>query len=407
VALSAPGTTATGDLSLSETISQLPQTATRTSQTDIIPVTIGYGGPGTGITYGKPVADILSASGLIYAADPIFGGGVKADGVSDDTTAWTIVLQAAANTGAWVVAPPGVSLVSAITLPDGAAIIGRNTGSYSSTVGFPNLGTVIQGSSASSPTISLGQFCQLHNLQVVGTSAQPCVQATKGYIDLFDSTMLGGSVGVDFLNVGGPSTLLGLRIHDCPTAGIRGAHHASIGGATITGCGSGIVLTDGCHSVRLAVSRIEYCTNYGITADGTGGALRDLVISGSCSFEANGKANVQLRAVSNSAVTGNSLGRGGQNQSGSPGGADDCNIYLQNCSGVTVTGNTSRTGLNNSGAGYNSPYWAVFDGGGNTNCQIAANIWAFHNNSTGPTGGPINSTSTFNLASTLNVTFWS
>jgi len=392
---------------MSETISNLPQTATRTEETDIIPVTIGYSGPGTGITYGKPVADILSASGLIYAADPTFGGGVKADGVSDDTTPWTIVLQAAANTGAWVVAPPGVSLVSALSLPDGAAIIGRNTGSYSSTVGFPNLGTVIQGSSASSPTISLGQFCQLHNIQVVGTSAQPCVQATKGYVDLFDCTMLNGSVGLDFLNVGGPSTLLGLRIHDCPTAGIRGAQHTSIGGATINNCGTGILLTQGCQKVRISLTRIEYCTNYGISADGTGGILRDLMISGGNSFDACGKASVQLRNVTNSALTGNSFTRGGQNQSGSPGGSDDCNVYLQNCNGVIVTGNTSRTGLNDSGAGYNSPYWAIFDAGGNTNCQIAANIWAFHNNSTGPTGGPINSTSTFNLASTLNVTFWS
>jgi hypothetical protein len=392
---------------MSETISQLPQTATRTSHTDIIPVTVGYGGPGTGVTYGKPVADILSASGLIYAADPIFGGGVKADGSTDDTTAWTTVMLVAQGTGAWVVAPPGVSKVSAFNVPDGCAIIGRNTGSYSGTVGFPNLGTVIQGSSASNPTISLGQFCQLHNIQVVGTSAQPCVQATKGYIDLFDCTFLNGSVGVDFLNVGGPSTLLGLRIHDCPTAGIRGAHHASIGGSTITNCGSGIVLTNGCHSVRIAVSRVEFCSNYGITADGTGGSLRDLVIAGGNSFDANGKANVQLRAVSNSAVTGNSLSRGGQGQSGTPGSADDCDIYLQNCNGVIVTGNTSRTGLNDAGGGYNSPFWAIYDGGGNTNCQIASNIWAFHNNSTGPTGGPINTTAQFNLASTLNVTFWS
>jgi hypothetical protein len=391
---------------MSETISNLPQTATRTSQTDIIPVTIGYGGPGTGITYGKPVADILSASGLIYAADPVFGGGVKADGVSDDTTPWTIVLQAAANVGAWVVAPPGVSLVSALTIPDGAAIIGRNVGSYSSTVGFPNLGTVIKGSSASSPTISLGQFCQLHNVQVVGTSAQPCVQATEGYIDLFDCTMLNGSVGVDFLSVGGPSTLMGLRIHDCPTAGIRGAHHVGIGGCSITSCGSGITMTNGCNGVRLSLCRIEFCTNYGITADGTGGVLRDLVING-CSIDASGKANIMLRAVSNSSVAGNSLTRGGQNQAGSPGAADDCNIYMQNCIGVVVTGNSSRTGPNNAGGGYNSPYWAIFDGNGNTNSQIAANIWAFHNNSTGSTGGPINSTSTFNLASTLNVTYWS
>jgi hypothetical protein len=392
---------------LSETISQLPQTATRTSGTDIIPVTVGYSGSGTGITYGKPIADILSASGLIYAADPVFGGGVKADGVSDDTTPWTIVMQEATNTGAWVVAPPGVSKVSAFTVPDGCAIIGRNTGSYSSTVGFPNLGTVIQGSSASNPVISLGQFCQLHNIQVVGTSAQPCIQITKGYVDLFDCTFLNGSVGVDFLNVGGPSILLGLRIHDCPTAGIRGAHHVGIGGCTITNCGSGIVLTQGCNGVRLSVSRIEFCTNYGITADGTGGTLRDIVIASGNSFDANGKANAQLRAVSNSAVTGNSLSRGGQSQSGSPGGADDCNLYLQNCNGVIVTGNTSRTGLNDAGGGYNSPYWAIFDGGGNTNCQIAANVWMFHNNSTGPTGGPINTTSTFNLASTLNVTAWS
>lgn len=395
---------------MSETLSNLPTTTTRPSLRDIIPVTIGYGGPGTGVTYAVPIADILSADGLIDAGDPQFGGGVKADNTSDDTTPWTIVMQAAQNTGAWIIAPPGISLVSAFSVPDGVSILGKNVGSYPSGVGFQNLGTVIKGNSASNPTITLGQFTQLHNLQIIGTLAQPCVQISKGYVDLFDCTILGGSSGISYASgTLGHSRLLDLTIHSCGTAGILGAQKTTIAATNIAGCGTGILLTGGCNGVRLAGgNRIENNTNYGLSADGTSGGLRDLLVSGANSFDANGRANIMLRAVSASAISGgNSLSRGGQGQVGTPASADDCNLYMQNCNGVAVVGNTSRTGLNDAGTGYNSPYWAIYDGGGNVACIIASSIWAYHNNSTSATAGPINSTATFNLAAALNTSFWS
>src|ERR1700730_17997240 len=90
---------------MSETISQLPTVAGDPALSDIMPVTRGYTGPGTGTNYATSIAVVLSANDLVYATDPRYG--VKADGVTDDTTAWGAALSAAFNLGTWVVAPIG------------------------------------------------------------------------------------------------------------------------------------------------------------------------------------------------------------------------------------------------------------------------------------------------------------
>lgn len=388
---------------MSETLSQLPTTSGVPALSDIAAITRGYTGSATGTTYADSIAKLLSANGLIYAGDPRYN--VKADGSSDDTTAWTAALTAAFNSSAWVVAPLGVSLVSALSVPAGVGIIGRAPGSYSSSIGPLTTGTVIKGTSVSAPALSLGQFSQLRGLQVQGSGSQPCVTIASGYADLFDVTMFGGSVGVASLLVGGSSRLLSCRMHDCGTAGISNGLDLTATGCVITNCGIGVSLSNGSNGVRIIGGRIELATTAGIQADGTAGSLRDLIVDG-VSFNGCGGNSVLLRAVTGGSVTGCSFALSGQAQGGSPGNSNDAHVYMQNNLGVVVTGNNSRTGALSS---YVGPYYAVWDAGGNTSCVLAVNGLAYHNNSAtlgGAGSGPINSTAVFNLPGAINATYW-
>ena len=115
-----------------------------------------------------------------------------------------------------------------------------------------------------------------------------------------------------------------------------------------------------------------------------------------------------FRGISSSSLSaGNIFARSGQAQGGAVASQDDTHIYMQNCTGVVVVANSSRTGPNDVGGGYNSPFYAVYDGAGNVGCIIGQNALAYHNNSSGTTTGPINVVTTFSLAAGLNQTFWS
>ena len=391
--------------SVSETVSQLPTTAGNPALSDVIPITRGYSGALTGTTYADSLSKALSANNLVYAADPRYG--VKSDGTSDDTTAWGAALTAAFNLGTWVVAPIGsVSVVSALTIPTGVGILGRSTTSWTA-LGPTTLGSVIKCTSASVPGITLNAFSQLQDIQIQGNASQPCVSVSAGYAELVNVTAFGGSIGVSGTLTGGSSRIYRCRAHDCATAGIQAGLGFGITDPLITACGNGVQVPVGAHGVSVRGGRITKCTGYGLSADGTGGTLQDLIVSG-VEFDANNKASVMLRAVLSSTVSGgNVFARSGQGQGSTIGSADDTHIYLQNCTGVVVVGNASRTGLNDVGGGYNSPFYAVYDGGGNTNSIIGMNALAYHNNFTASTSGPINITSTFNLSSQLNQPYWS
>lgn len=390
---------------MSETISNLPTTAARLVLGDGVPVTSGYRGPSTGITFVFTCGDVLSANGLIYAGDPQYG--VKADGITDDTNAWGNALGAAFSLGTWVVAPIGsVSLVSAINVPSGVGIIGRSTQSYSASLGPETIGSVIKCTSATAPGITLNAFSQLQSIQVQGSGSQPCIQTAAGFYDIVDVTCFNGSSGISSALSGGASRISRCRIHDCASTGILAGLDLTIDNTVITSSGDGIRLSNGCNAVRIIGGRIEKGTGYGVIADGTGGTIRDLVIDG-VSFDANGKASVALKLVNAAAVHGCIFSRSGQSQGSTPGANDDCHVALTSCNAVSVSGNSSRTGLNDQGGGYNSPFYAIVDGAGNTNSLIAANALAFHNNASSSTSGPINVTTTFNLAASLNQSFWS
>jgi len=381
---------------LSETISQLPTTGGAPFLGDAVPITHGWAGASTGNTFAYTVAKLLSAGGYIYAGDPAYG--VRADGATDDTSAWTSAFNAAFNASACVIAPLGVSLVSSLEVPSGVSIMGQAPGSTTGS-GFLTGGSVISASSGTAPGVTLDAWSALRGVTIDGSGSQPCVYSSAGYNRLEDCTLFGGSSGVLFAGADGGSSIELCRIHDCGTAGILNAHQVTVESSYITNCGSGVVMTSSNNSLRMSNTRIEQSTNYGITADGPSGILLATTV-----IDNSGKNAIKFHAVSGSTITGCSFNRSGQGQVGSPGVTDDSHLYLQACDGVIITGNTSRTG---SSTGYIGPFWAVYDGGSNVHSLIGFNGLTYHNNAGSQTSGPINIGSTFNLASAQNQTWWS
>ena len=363
-----------------------------------MPVTHGWSGPASGNSFAYTVAKLLSAGGYVYAGDPAYG--VRADGVTDDTAAWGRAFTAAFNASAAVIAPQGISLVSSLEVPSGVTLLGCTPGSTSG-AGYMTGGSVISANSGTAAAITLDAWSKIRDLSIDGSGSQPCVYAPGGYIKLVECSVFGGSSGVAFAGVDGGSVIDICRIHDCGTAGLLNAHDVTIDNSFISNCGSGVTMTGSNKGLRMSNTRIEQSTNYGITANGT---IRGIQL-GTTVIDNSGKNALMFRGVSASTVSGGcSFERSGQGQIASPGVADDAHIYLQNCDGVIITGNTSRTG---NAIGYAGPYWAVYDGGGNTHSIIALNGLTFHNNTTSSTSGPINVGTTFNLASAQNQTWWS
>jgi hypothetical protein len=390
---------------MSETLSGIPAPVSGTigALGDIVGVSqggvLGVGGSTHKLTLGQ----ILAASGALYAGDPAYG--VVADGVTDDTNAWIAVLAAAATAGRYVVAPIGVSLFTTMNIPSNVGIIGRSTESYSGSSGSETLGSVLKATSGTLSGITMAAFSQLMHLQVSGNSSQPCIDASAGNALIFDVDMFGGSDGIRFNTLGAKSEVVLCRIHEC-TRGISNPVNVRVLGTTIASCGNGITMGNGCNFNKIVGNTIEKSTTNNILIDGTGGVATGTLISGNA-IEAAGAANILLRAASYINVSSNLLGRAGRGQVGSPGASTDTTIYLQTCLGCNISGNTSWVGKDDGGTGYSGPFWAVYDDGSNTNCIIGLNVLPYHNNAGSSTSGPINSTSTFNLAASLNQAFWS
>lgn len=401
---------------MSETISQLPA-GTSSFLTDLVPLTQGSVGPGTGTSRKLTVAKILSASEVFYAGDPAFAGGVQANNSTDDTTAWNAVFAAAAPTGAAVIAPIGISKVSSFTIPANVILMGRNTESYGASAtgqlaytagaGSVTLGSVISANSSATPII-LSAYSQLRDITVVGTSVQTLVNASAGRCVIENVDLSAGSSGINFNStVTGGSSVINCRIHGINGNGIDSPIGCTITGCVINNCSNGISLLTGCNSNLIYGNRIEWCGLSGIAVNGSPGfADRNAFIGNFIDRASNN--GFFLSFASHSVINGNSVNRCGRGQSGTPGNSADACFNLTNCNGVVVNGNSSSVGGDDSPnpIGYNSPYYGVWDGGSNTNCSVGMNVLAYHNNAGNSTTGPINVTTTFNLASTLNVSFW-
>ncbi len=372
-----------------------------------MPLTQGSSGPGTGTTRGLTTAKLLGSNGLVYAGDPAFG--VKANGSTDDTSAWTAALAYAASTGAAVLAPIGVSNVTSITIPQNVAIIGRNVEctSVASAQGSISLGSVIFGTSNSLPAIVMSPNSQIRSIQVDGNSGQDCIRlsgSTFGSYHIYDADIFGGLNAINGNSTAASLLMSNCRIHEC-TNGIVNLIDGNIVGNIITSCTTtGMALGANCARVTITGNRI---TANGINLSFNGVAsttpVANVVVSGNLIQDATGN-NVYLNYCHNVVIGSNEIGCGGRGQSGSPGTANDANFQISNCTGVLINGNSTWVG--NDITSYVGPYWSCWDGGGNVNCQISCNILPYHNNASSSTSGPINVTTTFNLASSLNITYW-
>jgi len=398
---------------MSETLSQLPA-GTTVALGDIAPLTQGSTGPGSGITRKLTIAKILSASRMVLASDPAFAGGVQADGSTDDTASWNAALAFAQTAGAAVLAPLGVSRVSAFTVPSNVMILGRSvsprgasaTGemTYTAGSGSTTLGSVIQASSGAGPIITLSAYAQLRDLQIVGTGAQPLVDASAGRCLLDNVTMSAGTTGIAFgASAAGGSVVDSCRIHHITGNAIDSPADTLIRGCLINSCTRGISLIANCTDNQIMNNRIEWCTLHSISLTSVDRCL----ISGNFCDRSGGNA-ILLSGASHVIVSNNFAARSGRAQSGTPGNASDAHFNLTGCNAVILSDNASSVSGDDPPAaiGYNSPFYGVYDGGSNTNCQITTNVLCYHNNAGSSTTGPINTTVTFNLASGLNVSLW-
>lgn len=392
---------------MSLTISQLPVGVVG-RLSDIIPLTQGSSAPGAGATRGVTTAKILGSNGLVFAGDPAFG--VKADGSTDDTSSWTAALGYASATGACVIPPLGVSLVSSITVPPNVAIIGRNVESYNVANGYGSgtLGSVISGTSATLPAVIMSLNSQIYNMKIDGNPAQSCIKlassANPGTIQLYDVDVFGGLIGIDCAGVPAYGIVNNCRIHECGT-GLANGTDLSITNNIITNCTTaGITLLGSNKRVLITGNRIDTCgININLSGTSSASFVNNVTITGNLLQDSSGN-NILLNFCHNVTVTGNEIGCAGRGQSGTPGNASDANFQIANSSACVINGNSTWVGTDNNA--YIGPYYAVYDGGGNTNCLISSNILPYHNNASSSTSGPINITTTFNLASALNVTYW-
>jgi hypothetical protein len=405
---------------MSQTISQLPA-GTSGTMGDIIPITQGSIGPGTGTTRKLSTAQVLSSSQLYYVSNPAFAGGALANGVQDDTAAWTAAFSAAQATGGIVVAPIGVSLVSGIAIPANVMVIGYNAESYGASAageqtytagnGSVTLGSVIQSTSGASIIVTMAAYSQIRDIQIVGTGSQTIISATAGRVEIQNVDLSNGSVGVALANNNAGSIVRDSRIHHMSGAGITNPSGCNIYNNTFNSCLSAVTFSAGSNNNMVGENKVAFCSSSSFSLVGTSTTLAPMFntfVANVC--DRSGNNAFALTFAQYAVITGNGCWRSGRANSGTPNGQPgDAHFNLTNCTGVLIASNTTSVWGDDSplAIGYNSPYYAVFDGAGNINCQIVGNILTWHANSSSSAGSAINVTTTFNLASSLNVAFWS
>jgi hypothetical protein len=412
---------------MSETISQLPS-GTSGSLGDVIPLTQGSTGPGTGTTRKLTTAQVLSSSEIIFAGNPAYAGGVLANGTSNDSAAWAAALAAAAGSGqgAVVVAPVGVSIAN-ITIPANVTVIGSNCQSYGGTasgeqaytyVGSnPNsvaFGSVIQAPSGTA--VVMQSFSNLYDMQIVGASGAICVDATAGRATIHNVDISAGLTGVACGNIAAGSNIRFNHFHHLTGNGIDSPYGCIIANNLFNACLRAVGCVAGSNYNTITGNRAAFCGGSAYNFDGSTAGCFFNTVTGNTSDRAGGAA-FWINYCFNSTFSGNGAFRSGRAASGSPGISSDTHFFIGNSTGVIISGNSTSVWGDDTGLaiGYNSPFYAVFDGGGNVTiggantCQISSNILTYHQNSASAPGTPtpINVTTYFNLSATLNVVYWS
>lgn len=410
---------------MSETISQLPAgTGISGALGDVVPVTQGTTGPGTGITRKLSLGQILSATEVLFAGDPQWAGGVQANGVANDSSAWSAVLAQAANTGAIVVAPVGVSIAN-LTIPSNVTVVGANVQSYGAsavgeqsytyvgtgTANSTGLGTVIKPSSGTA--VIMQSFSNLYDVQVVGASNAICIDATAGRATIHNVDCSSGLHGVSCGNAVDGSNIRFCHFHHLTGNGIDSPYGCSILSNQFNSVVRAVSCVAGSNYNNISGNRAAFCSGNSYYFDGTSAGCFYNTVSNNISDRST-LAGIWCNVCINTLISGNGVFRSGR---GGGANQNDAHFYIAGSTGTLITGNVTSVWGDDAplAIGYNSPYYAVYDGGGNNvtgsvnTCQITNNTLVFHQaTSTTPgTPTPINSSSYFNLSGNLNVVYWS
>jgi hypothetical protein len=107
-------------------------------------------------------------------------------------------------------------------------------------------------------------------------------------------------------------------------------------------------------TVMFTANRVEWNSGYGLHL--TGGDAWN--VTGNC-FDRNGGAGLCAVGIRDIAATGNVFRRCGANSKKLPEGERSCQVRIENCQGLTFTGNSCQTGRDDGGGGKYTPQFGI------------------------------------------------
>jgi len=274
---------------------------------------------------------------------------------TDDTTAWENAFAAAsAAGGATVLAPVGVSIVSALTTPVGINLFGSPCNTYD---GDLYGGSILRrlDPTLTTPVVKLGFGSTTYGMSVWGANNADGLNSAFSLLDggfavLDRCNMYLCSIGIDCQYRQVVATRC--NIHECG-GGITQPVDSRILNNYINGnSGAGIYCGTGANDNTISNNKIEWNGGQNILLYG----CVNLDVTGN-TLDRSGLAGIEMVGVGNSDISHNVIRRSGRFAEGNA--AEDCHMKIQGCTNCTITGIETYTGANDDGSGYNSPAAAL------------------------------------------------
>lgn len=317
--------------------------------------------------------------------------GVVADGSTDDTAAWGTVFTAA-STGypTAVLAPPGISMTTGITVPPGVTLVGHANCDYPLNNGY---GFMTGGGSVLKKISGGNALVTLNGANLTNGGGTATLQGSG----VTNMTLLGayGSAGiVQQASREGIAYILRTTITNF-TAAFDGSVTSGYGWAIIEGCcimsnnngivdlvdsrvinnfiagnsGTGYVSAGGADTVIMG-NKIEFNGQQGVYISGG-----DNMQVNSNNFDASGYNAINWSGATNGTCVGNCIRRSGSNATA--GSTYDAHFYLSGNTNLVIVGNITRV-LTSQSTGLNAPNYCV-SGGANTSGIIDGNALRGYN----------------------------
>lgn len=285
--------------------------------------------------------------------------GAVGDGTTNDTAAFASAL--AAHTVVHV--PTGSYKVTGITVPDGKALTGDWSRSYT---GTPTGGArlIANTSGQTAAVVTLAARARIENIAVVGLSTTH--DGIKlGSINLVQNcTVSGAGTGINGL-YSSVNQITGNQIHDC-NVGIKDVVDSQVVANYVNqNTSDGIQLNAGANANVVADNKVEWNNGRGIVANQT----FNNIIHGNA-VDRSGLAGIWLHTNTATVVADNVLTRNGALASGDQ--DDDVHIFQEANTRLQIVGNTTATGANDDSSGYLSPAATLWTNAG-TDVVISSN----------------------------------